>query len=213
MFSSPSLISMKIVTKMWEKHSVSKHLRVFNRKWEIISHRGWHEEDVSCPPSFQRQFTDFIGIKTVKVMHFFKDNILKRASHDSAKSTWLHTGFLLCAARLIQPCKVKEVNGQSVAHLNWLTAAWCNTCASPPNTERYCSLLTDAVSSWNNALLSRFAWSLIMKMTGYDEMMIPSCIWDTRGGCLWLLRWGSHLVLACIIWDVILSDLSRALLW
>lgn len=167
---------------------------------------------MSGPSSFPKQFTDFTGTKDSEGHALLKglltENCLTWIGNVHMTSLWLW----LCAVRLIQPCKVKEVSGQSVAHLNWQTAACCSTCASPPNTERYCSLLTDA---WH------FPAEMVPCYQGFIKMRIPVKRWflpvfETchTGERFWrLLCWGSHLVLFRIMWDVIPSDLSRALLW
>lgn len=95
---------------------------------ERSSQRGRQEEDVSSPPSF------FTGSEDTEGHGPSKDHLLRTATHDSPMSTWLHNSSH----------KVEEVGGQNVAHLNWLTATCCCACSSPPNTERYCSLLTAA---------------------------------------------------------------------
>lgn len=121
----------------------SPNICTYNRQaGEIKSRRmmwGVHNHFQGSSPTSQ-------ALKTLKVMHFQRiaywkqPCMIRRCPHN------LIAALTLCST-LNSVRKVKEVSGQSVAHLNWPSATCCSTCSSPPHTERYCPLLT-AVWHW-----------------------------------------------------------------
>lgn len=144
-----------------------KHLCVIDRRER--SSQGLDKRKMwGVHTHFQGSSLTSQALKTLKVMLFQRITYWKQSCMSRRCPHNFITALALCST-LNSVRKVKEVSGQSVAHLNWPTATCCSACSSPPHTERYCPLLTAAWhSSRNGALLSRFTSSMKMKMTGND---------------------------------------------
>lgn len=93
---------------------------------------------------------DHVGVSpalaTVKVTHFQRNVYWKHCCMFSVMSHTTSQQVSLCS-KFNSVCKVKQVTGQSVAHLH-------RHMLLSPETERYCSLLTAVWHcGWNGALI------------------------------------------------------------
>lgn len=112
------------------------------------------------------QVRENCGRKTWGDRHCFQSRSLPPPAltiHFQRKAHWKQSCMIL-NSKFNSVCKVKEVSGQSAAHLNWAATCCFNTQPAPKNTERYCSLLT-AVGhwGWNADLLSKFICEYTLK--------------------------------------------------
>lgn len=163
------------------------------------------------------------ALKTSKVTHFQRitywkqPRVIRQCPHDFI------TALTLCST-FNSVRKVTEVSGQSVAHLNWLTATCCFKCSQTQSATALYWQLQDT---------SRLKCCSLIKVCFISDNGNDSrdLLFHTRESfwCIFFLffsKWEglelraavlrripSHLVTARITRDVIPSELSKALLW
>lgn len=178
----------------------------------------WQEEDVRTRASFSKQVTDFTGTEDTEGHALSKERLLRAVLHDSVMSH-ATSQQLSPRSKFNSVCKVKEVSGQSVAHLNW--SATCSSTRNCPPYPKHRTLLLSTDScvtltlSYHGLLyenvnsLKRLVIYFTQKVLGLSSFFVP----PREGLGLELLCWGYDHILTRIMRDVIPSELSKALLW